>query len=72
MNLSDEQWALIQPLLPPPPSAALRSPPPLDDRRILDGVLWKLRTNSLNNRTTGRSISILGTPSPVILYNCLR
>jgi hypothetical protein len=46
MNLSDEQWALIQPLLPPPPSAALRGRPPLDDRSILDGILWKFRTHS--------------------------
>lgn len=45
MLLTDPQWALLQPLLPPP-SPALRGRPPLDDRLILEGILWKLRTAS--------------------------
>jgi transposase len=45
MDLTDQQWALLQPLLPPP-SPSLRGRPPIDERAILNGVLWKLRTNS--------------------------
>jgi transposase len=45
MGLTPEQWALIQPLLPPP-TAALRGRPPLDERRILDAILWKIRTST--------------------------
>jgi transposase len=43
--LTDEQWLLIQPLLPPP-SEFLRGRPPLDDRLILDAILWKFSTRS--------------------------
>ncbi len=45
MPLTDEQWAVIQPLLPPP-SPALRGRPPVDERLILDAILWKFRTSS--------------------------
>ena len=45
MDLTDEQWALVAPLLPPP-SPFLRGRPPLDDRAILDAVLWKLSRNA--------------------------
>jgi|GEM_PF-1561352 len=45
MSLTDEQWAVVQPLLPPP-SPALRGRPPIEDRLILDSILWKLRTAS--------------------------
>jgi transposase len=45
MRLTDEQWAVIQPLLPPP-SPALRGRPPLDERAVLDGIFWKLSTFS--------------------------
>jgi len=45
MDLTDEQWLLVQPLLPPP-SLALRGRSPLDDRLILNGILWKFRTNA--------------------------
>ena len=43
MPLTDEQWAVIQPLLPPP---AARGRPPRDQRPILDAILWKVRTAS--------------------------
>jgi len=45
MDLTDHQWALIQPLLsaPAPPSAP-RGRPPYPDRLILDAILWKVRT----------------------------
>jgi transposase len=45
MDLTDEQWQLIAPLLTPPGSRSARpGRPPLPDRPILDGILWKLRT----------------------------
>lgn len=40
-HLSDEQWALIAPLLPP---AAHTGRPRADDRRTLDAILFVLRT----------------------------
>jgi transposase len=43
MDLTDQQWQLIKPLLPPPPEPGGRGRPPLDSRRVLNGILWKLR-----------------------------
>jgi transposase len=45
MNLTDEQWRLIEPILPPP-SPSDRGRPPLDRRAVLDGILWKFRTDN--------------------------
>ena len=45
MPLTDEQWALVRPLLPPP-SPAARGRPPSDTRAALDAVLWKIRSRS--------------------------
>lgn len=42
MHLTDEQWLLVQPLLPPPPQAGGRGRPPVDQRQILDRILCKL------------------------------
>src|SRR5688500_10134491 len=36
--LTDEQWALVRPLLPPQSGEIGR--PPLDHRRVLGGILW--------------------------------
>jgi hypothetical protein len=44
MNLTDEQWRLIEPILPPP-SPSDRGRPPLDRRAVLNGILWKFRTD---------------------------
>ena len=41
MNLTDEQWALIQPLIPPP-SPYARGRPPADPRATLNGIFYKL------------------------------
>ena len=38
--LSEEQWALLQPILPQTPKA-VRGRPALDNRSILEGILWK-------------------------------
>jgi transposase len=45
LPLSDEQWAKIEPLINPPESAAIRGRPPIDERLVLDAILWKLSTN---------------------------
>ena len=44
--VSDELWALIQPLLPPPKPRRFRYPgrKPLDDRQTLTGILFVLKT----------------------------
>jgi transposase len=42
-DLTDEQWSTLQPLLPTP---AREGRPRTDDRRILDGILWILRTGA--------------------------
>src|ERR671922_2503339 len=39
-ELSDAEWELIEPLLPRPTRGRRR----IDDRRILNGIVWKLRT----------------------------
>ena len=41
-ELSDEEWAVIQPLLPNKP----RGVPRVDDRRVLNGILWRFRTGA--------------------------
>jgi hypothetical protein len=43
-HLTDEQWALVCPLLPPQRGGIGR--PPLDHRRVLGGILWVARTGS--------------------------
>jgi hypothetical protein len=45
MDLTDEQWLLIAPLLTPP-SPARRGRPTLDTRLVLNGIFWKLATHS--------------------------
>ena len=41
-ELSDEEWAVIQPHLPNKP----RGVPRVDDRRVLNGILWRFRTGA--------------------------
>src|SRR3990172_4774067 len=41
-ELSDFEWSIIQPLLPNKP----RGVPRVDDRRVLNGIYWRLRTGS--------------------------
>ena len=41
-ELTDEEWAIIQPLLPNKP----RGVPRVDDRRVLNGILWRFRTGA--------------------------
>ncbi len=41
-DLTDAEWALIAPLLPNKP----RGVPRVEDRRVLNGIFWTLRTGS--------------------------
>ena len=47
MDLRDEQWAVVSPLLPKHPRRADgKGRPWQSDRAILDGILWVLRTGA--------------------------
>jgi transposase len=41
-ELTDFEWKVIRPLLPNKP----RGVPRVDDRRVLNGILWRFRTGS--------------------------
>lgn len=41
-ELTDHEWSIIAPLLPNKP----RGVPRVDDRRVLNGILWRFRTGS--------------------------
>lgn len=43
-ELTDEQWARLEPLLPPQQASTGR--PAADHRRIINGILWILRTGA--------------------------
>jgi transposase len=46
MQLTDEHWGLLAPLLTPPPKQTKRGRPRRDDRSLLEGILWVLRTGA--------------------------
>jgi transposase len=41
-ELTDFEWSIIGPLLPDKP----RGVPRVDDRKVLNGIYWRLRTGS--------------------------
>jgi transposase len=41
-ELTDQEWSILAPLLPNKP----RGVPRVDDRRVLNGILWRFRTGS--------------------------
>lgn len=41
-ELTDEEWAIIAPLLPNKPRGVAR----VDDRRVINGILWRFRTGA--------------------------
>jgi transposase len=44
--LTDAQWALIEPHLPPLPRSPWGGRPWADDRKVLEGLLWMLRSGA--------------------------
>ena len=47
MDLTDEQWDIIKPLIPEPPKRPDgRGRPRRDNREILNGILWIMRTGA--------------------------
>ena len=47
MDLTDEQWVIIKPLIPQPPKRPDgRGRPRRDNREILNGILWIMRTGA--------------------------
>ena len=45
-ELTDFEWSIIEPLLPNKP----RGVPRADDRKVLNGIYWRLRTGSALGR----------------------
>ena len=41
-ELTDFEWSIIEPLLPNKPRGVARA----DDRKVLNGIYWRLRTGS--------------------------
>ena len=41
-ELTDKEWTILEPLLPNKP----RGVPRVDDRRVINGILWRFRTGS--------------------------
>lgn len=41
-ELTDREWAIIEPLLPNKP----RGMPRVDDRRVLNGIMWRFRSGA--------------------------
>ena len=41
-DLTDFEWSVIEPVLPNNP----RGVPRVDDRRVLNGIFWRLRTGA--------------------------
>jgi len=47
MDLTDEQWAVVEPLLPRPIKRADgKGRPRVDNHAILNGILWVMRTGA--------------------------
>jgi len=46
MHLSNQQWEVVSPLLPKPVKKDGRGRPRRDDREILNGIFWILRTGA--------------------------
>jgi len=43
-ELSDDEWTAIKPMLPNKP----RGVPRVNDRRVLNGIFWVLRTTTVS------------------------
>jgi transposase len=45
-ELTDEQWAVIEPMLPEPKASSRGGPKPIPNRPVFEGILWVLRTGA--------------------------
>ena len=55
MDLTYEQWEIVKPMIPiPTPDPLGRGRPRVDDRAILDGILWVMRTGAPWNDISDR------------------
>ena len=45
-DLTDTQWALLEPLLPKPVGARTGRPPRWSKRQLIDGIRWRVRTGT--------------------------
>ena len=45
-RLTDEQWTILEPILSGEPSSIRGRPPVHDNRAVLNGILWVLRTGA--------------------------
>jgi len=46
VRLTDKQWKKIEPLLPPRPKQPRGGRPWIDNRSVIDGILWVLKTGA--------------------------
>jgi Putative transposase of IS4/5 family (DUF4096) len=64
--LTDAQWEKIRPLLPKPAKRPRGGRPPVDNRRVLEGPLWILRSGArwcdLEPRASHREITPKSRP----------
>jgi transposase len=44
--LTDEQWRIIEPLLPAPVGSPKGGPKPIGNRAVFEGILWVLRSGA--------------------------
>ena len=57
-DLSDYEWGIIKPMLPNKP----RGIPRMDDRRVLNGIFWVLRSGRPPGATCLKPPTIVGWP----------
>ncbi len=63
-DLTDFEWSVIEPLLPNKP----RGVPRVDDRRVLNGIMWVLRSGRPPPGETFRSaMGLTPLDSPSVL-----
>jgi transposase len=44
--IKNDQWKLLEPLLPKPKRSGKGGRPAIDNRQVLEGILWVLRTGA--------------------------
>jgi transposase len=63
--LTDAQWEKIHPWLPKRPRRPQGGRRPADDRKVLEGILWILRSGAIRSLKTTYSISLTGTSASI-------